>query len=90
MKKIANVTEVAGEGFTALLGEKVILMCLNYNYVGTLAGVNDHDVLLDEKDAAVCYETGDWSASSWTDAQRVGKPLYVRKRAIEAYFAAGK
>ena len=90
MKKIVNVTEVEGEGLTALLGEKVILMCLNYNYVGTLVGVNDHVVMLDAADAAVCYETGDWTASTWKDAQKVGHKLYVQVEHIEAYFAAGK
>jgi hypothetical protein len=38
MKKIVTVTEVQGEGLTALLGEKVILLCMNYSYVGTLTG----------------------------------------------------
>jgi hypothetical protein len=90
MKKIVNVTEVEGEGLVALLGEKVILMCMNYHYVGTLKGVNETDVVLDEKDAAVCYETGEWSAKEWKDAQKIGHDLYVRVSAIEAYFAAGK
>jgi hypothetical protein len=90
MKKLVNVTEVEGEGLVALLGEKVILMCMNYNYVGTLVGVNDVDALLDAKDAAIVYETGEWSAKEWKDAQKIGKPVYVRIDKIEAYFAAGK
>lgn len=90
MKKLVNVTEVEGEGITALLGEQVILMCMNYNYVGTLEGVNADCVLLSAKDAAVCYETGEWGAKEWKDAQKVNKPLYVRLASIEAFFAAGK
>jgi len=83
MKKIVTVTEVEGEGLESLLGEPVCLLCMNYIYVGTLAGVNDRFVLLE--DAAVCYETGDWSAKSWKDAQKVGQPLYVVTDKIEAY-----
>ena len=76
MKKIVTVTELE-----SLMGEKVILLCMNYNYVGTLIGVNEKFVLLDEADAAVCYETGEWSAKSWTstcscsfDPKRSNKP----------------
>ena len=89
MKKVVEVTEVKGEGLVSLLGEKVILMCMNYNYVGTLEGVNETCVLLNEKDAAVCYETGEWGAVAWKDAQRVGRPLYVQIDKIEA-FCKGK
>ena len=84
MKKIVNVTEVEGEGLVSLLGEEVILMCLNYFYGGKLAGVNEHDVLLE--DAKIIYETGPWSDKSWKDAQKIGAPTYVRIDKIEAYF----
>jgi hypothetical protein len=90
MKKLVNVQEVEGEGLVALMGEKVILMCMNYNYVGTLIGVNTDCCLLDAKDAAVCYETGAWTDSQWKDAQKVNKPVYVRLSSVEAFFAAGK
>lgn len=48
MKKIMTVTEVDGEGLVGLLGEKVILFCMNYFYAGTLSGVNDDCVLLED------------------------------------------
>ena len=89
MKKIVTVTEVEGEGLESLMGESVILMCMNYNYVGTLVGVNERFVLLDGADAAICYETGEWSAKSWKDSQKIGQPLYVMIDKIEA-FARGK
>lgn len=90
MKKLVNVTEVEGEGLVALLGEKVLLMCMNYHYSGTLVGVNSDCCLLSGDDAAVVYETGEWSAKQWKDAQKLGRPLYVRLSAIEAFFGAGK
>lgn len=87
MKKVVQTTEVDGEGLEALLDEPVILMCMNYHYVGKLIGINKDFVLLE--DAAVCYETGEWSAANWKDAQKIGRPLYVMKDKIEA-FARGK
>ena len=86
MKKIATVVEVEGEGLISLLGEKVILFCMNYFYAGTLAGVNSDCVLLE--DAGVVYETGQFSDKSWKDFQRIGN-VYVRIPTIEA-FAKGK
>jgi hypothetical protein len=82
MKKLVTVTEVEGEGLTALLGEKVILFCMNYFYAGILMGVNSDCVLLD--DAGIVYETGPFSDKSWKDFQRIGT-LYVRIASIEAY-----
>lgn len=86
MKKLVNVVEVEGEGLVSLLGEKVILFCMNYFYAGTLAGVNTDCVLLE--DAGIVYETGPFSDSKWKDFQRIGS-VYVRIQSIEAY-AKGK
>ena len=88
MKKIVSVTEVSGEGLESLLGEKVILLCLNYFYTGVLEGVNSDCVLLAEP--AIVYETGEWSAKNWKDSQKLGiDKLYVQRGAIEA-FGVGK
>ena len=53
MKKLVSVTEVEGEGLISLLGEKVILFCMNYFYAGKLSGVNASCVPLE--DAAIVY-----------------------------------
>jgi hypothetical protein len=87
MKKIVNVQEVEGEGLVGLLGEKVILFCMNYFYAGTLAGVNSDCVLLE--DAGIVYETGAFTDKAWKDLQKIHEPLYVRIALIEA-FAKGK
>ena len=87
MKKIVTVTEVEGEGLESLMGEQVLLLCMNYHYAGKLVGVNEKFVLLEE--AAVVYETGEWAAKSWKDSQKIGQPLYVMIDKIEA-FARGK
>jgi hypothetical protein len=81
LKKI--IQEVAGEGLESLLGERVTLMCSNYFYTGKLVGVNTTCVLLD--DAAIVYDTGDWSNSSYSDEQKLPTSLYVQTAAIEAF-----
>ena len=83
MKKIVSVTEVAGEGLVALLGERVTLFCMNYIYTGKLAGVNESCVLLEEP--SIVYETGAFTDKSWKDAQRLPNNLYVQVAAIESF-----
>lgn len=83
MKKMVTVQEVEGEGLIKLLEEYVILLCMNYFYAGKLIGINKDVVLL--SDASIVYETGEWSASKWKDAQKVGNELYVQIDKIEAY-----
>ena len=83
MKKLANVVEVEGEGFLALMGERITLFCINYIYTGTLTGVNESCVLLG--DPAIVYETGSFEADSWEDAQKLPHDIYVQMAAIEAF-----
>jgi hypothetical protein len=83
MKKV-----VSGEALKSLLGERVVLLCLNYIYVGVLEGVDTDCVLLAEP--SIVYETGEWSAATWKDAQRLHcEKLYVQRGAIES-FGVGK
>jgi hypothetical protein len=82
MKRIIEESTVTG--LDAMLGEKVLLLCGNYFYAGNLTGVNKTQVEL--TDASIVYETGDWSAKQWKDAQKLGSgPLYVRIQWIESY-----
>jgi hypothetical protein len=83
MKKIVSVQEVEGEGLIGLMGQRVTLFCLNYIYTGRLSGVNDTCVLLE--DAAIVYETGEFSSKDWKDAQPLPKPVYVMLRCIESF-----
>ena len=82
MKRIVESSEK--DGLDSLIGEQVILLCSNYFYAGKLVGVNKTCVAL--LDARIVYETGEWSASSWKDAQPIGPgETYVRIQAIEAF-----
>ena len=69
MKKIVTVTEIEGEGLESLLGQKVMLFCLNYIYAGTLSGVNNTFVQLEN--AQIVYETGAFNEKGFKDAQRL-------------------
>jgi hypothetical protein len=85
MKKI--VEEIEGEGLEKLLGQKVLLMCANYFYTGTLIGVNDTCVLI--KDASIVYETGPWTDKLYKDFQKISDEWYVQRSFIES-FGVGK
>lgn len=88
MKKIVSVTEVEGEGLTALLGETVLLMCGSYFYAGELIGVNESFVLLDK--ASIIYETGAHTAKAWASAEPLPGQWYVQTAAIESFGKSGK
>ncbi len=84
MKKLVSVTEVEGEGFEALLGERVLLLCANYFYTGKLIGVNVQYVCLE--DPAIVYQTGAWSDRGYSDEQKLHtKVLYVQTAMIESF-----
>lgn len=83
MKKIVNVTEIAGEGLESLLGESVLLFCLNYIYNGVLSGVNGDCVLLENP--SIIYETGAFNNTTFKDKQSLPFQLYVQKSAIESF-----
>ena len=81
MKKI--IQQVEGEGLEYLLGERVTFFCMNYIYTGTLIGVNDSCVLLDEP--SIVYETGSFDKKEWLDAQRLPNQIYVQISSIESF-----
>jgi hypothetical protein len=81
MKKI--IEQVEGEGLEGLLGERVTLFCMNYIYAGKLMGVNTTCVLLE--DAAVVYETGDFTEKEFKDAQPLPNNWYIQTNSIESF-----
>lgn len=82
--EVKRIIEEATGGFTACLGETVLLLCANYFYYGRLVGVNEDHVEL--ADASLVYETGEWSADKFADAQVLPMdPLRVQIASIEAW-----
>jgi hypothetical protein len=89
MKTITKeVQMIDGEGLEALLGENVILYCINYFYAGKLVGVNEKCVLLE--DAEIVYETGALKANTWAEAQSFPYDIYVMIEAIESFGKSGR
>jgi hypothetical protein len=83
MKKLVKVEEVSGEGLIGLLGENVMLFCLNYIYAGKLIGVNDTYIKLGN--AHVVYATGSFTDKTFSDAQKVSDEYYVQIQTIESF-----
>lgn len=84
-----EVEQVEVSGLASLGGQSVLLMCMNYNYYGTLRGVNDQCVELE--DAYIVYETGAWDANMLKDAQRLpAKEYYVQLASIESFCSVSK
>ncbi len=84
MKSVTQkVIEVEGEGFLALMDQRITVFGVNYIYTGKLAGVNATCILLE--DAAIVYETGAFNDPKWKDAQALPKPVYIQIAAIESF-----
>lgn len=84
MKSVTQkVVEVEGEGFLALMDQRITVFAMNYIYTGKLTGVNATCILLE--DAAIVYETGAFNEPKWKDAQALPKPIYIQLAAIEAF-----
>lgn len=92
MKVVKTVkTEVieSEEGtLKSFLGKKILLMCANYFYTGTLLGVNETCVLLGD-DAALVYDAGKPNADKFADVVPFGCQHSVQIAAIES-FGKGK
>lgn len=86
MKKLAKVVEVDDEGFVSALGKKVFIWGLRYNYCGTLIGVNEKFILLD--DAKLVFDTGDFKngMAKFSNAEvPYNKQIYVGIGVIESW-----
>lgn len=83
MKQLVQVQEVENEGLISLMGQRVTLFCGVYIYTGTLIGVNETFVKL--KDAAIVYETGEFSSKTWKDAQKLPQDWYISANSVESF-----
>ncbi len=81
--KPATATEV---GFAELIGKTVVAICAVYIYTGKLVAVGPTAIKL--TDGYLIYETGEWSATKWADAQRLPfTHTYVSLSMIESFGA---
>lgn len=86
MKKL--VTEVENEGLMALLGKRVMIFGMNYIYAGTLMGVNETCVLLE--DGGIVYNTGSFDNTKFEDFQKLPYPNYIMLNSIESFSETNK
>jgi hypothetical protein len=83
VKKIIEVDSKT-EGLEKLLGENVVIFCINYIYHGKLSGVNEDYIVLDNP--SIIYETGAFSEEEWGDIQSLNqKEWMIQKSAIESF-----
>lgn len=83
MKQVVTVTEVDGEGFDGMLGERVTVWCLNYIYAGKLVGVSDKYLKL--QDASIVYETGNLTTKGYSTSEKFINPVYIMQSCIESF-----
>lgn len=88
MKKLVQVSEVENEGLIGLLGKNVLVFCMNYIYTGELEGVNETCIQL--KNARIVYETGAFTDSKFSDAQKLPFSLYIQLNSIESFSETDK
>lgn len=79
MRKIIE-DQTTGDDLNELLGETVMVWCMNYIYSGTLTGVSDTTLLLNP--ASVVYETGPFDGNL-KDAQKLRNPAYISRASVE-------
>lgn len=73
----------------AMIGENVVLLCMNYIYAGKLTAVDDHYAHLDN--AFIVYETGELRSTTWKDAQRLPDDDWlVKLSAVESFGRSGR
>ncbi len=83
-----SVVEQEGEGLEMLIGERVVVFCMNYIYSGKLTGVNKTCILLE--DAGVVFETGAFTDTRFKDFQKIGHNLYIQTSSIESFSKTDK
>jgi hypothetical protein len=89
MKVIQTITDVEKEGLEALLGDTVIIYCINYIYHGKLVGVNKTCIKLENP--SIIYETGSFDAKTYSDIQSLHvKHHYIQTQSIESFGKANK
>lgn len=54
----------------SLIGKNVLLMCMNYFYIGRLVDVNE--LCAELEDAGVLFDAGEMNAENWRDYQKFG------------------
>ena len=71
-----------------LIGEHVLVFCMNYIYTGVLIKVDQTVVVLDQ--AAIVYETGALDSNEFTNAEKLAHKLFIGTISIESMTKTNK
>ena len=82
-EEVSSIVECEG-GLLSLLGKKVFFHCLNYNYIGTLTGVNQNCV--EVSDGGVVFETGPYTGNMMKTYEKLPGKFFITSTLIESYF----
>lgn len=77
-----KIIEIENAGYETLLGEQVLIFCMNYIYTGKLSGVNNDKLLLENPH--IIYETGAFDSKKFGDAQKLSDELFISLNSIES------
>src|SRR5271157_3755795 len=84
-EEIESIVEEA-TNFDYLLGKQVVFICSSYTYTGTCTGVNA--TIFEISDPSILYETGNWLANNWKDAQKLPTDkINIGTNQYESFFA---
>jgi hypothetical protein len=92
-KVVEKVTEMKNEvvednssAYDLLLGKKVLVFCMNYNYTGILSEVNTDTIGLSK--AQLVFETGPFNSADWKYSEKLPCDVhYICKISIESICA---
>lgn len=77
-----KIIEIEDGGYEKLLGEQVLVFCMNYIYTGKLAGVNTDKILLENP--YIVYQTGAFDTKKFEDAQKLHDEIFISVNSIES------
>ena len=78
-----TLIDVENEGLMSFIGKPITVYCAAYIYYGTLSGVNDECIKLD--DAKIVYDTGSHNTDKFADVEPLPGVWYLQKSAIEGF-----
>lgn len=77
-----KIIEVENEGYEKLLGEQVLVFCMNYIYTGKLVEVNTDKLVLGN--SYIVYDTGAFDSKSFNEAEKLGDKQFININSIES------
>ena len=82
IEKLIDDEVIEIDSLNDFIGKKLAFQCARYIYFGKIKKVNE--VFIELEDALIVYDTGEWSNSKASDAQKSPKgKIYLMRQSIE-------